>query len=144
MSENARHGSKLSPARRWAIGLAVAAGVVLAVIGARFLHVPNHAARTFGLSNPPGPFDLHRIVGVRDLWLAGLLIGLVLLRQWRGLALCLGLGALVCFADAAIVAGSSGAGWAIAFHVGSGFYCAVAGALAWKAGCETRYPGRAD
>lgn len=121
---------KLSRRERWVLGLAVAAGIALAVIGVRFLTVPHQAARFFGLSNPPGVHDLHHVVALRDLWLAALLVGLAVMRQWRGLALALGLGALVCWADAAIVAGSSGRTEAIAFHVASGVYCA---ALAWAA-----------
>lgn len=105
--------------------LAIAAGLALLVIGVRFFAVPHQAARFFGLATPPGQFDLHYVVALRDLWLALMLIGLAALREWRALSLSLGLGALVCFADAAIVASSSGRGSAIAFHVASGIYCAT-------------------
>lgn len=126
---------KLATADRWVLALAIAAGVALLVIGVRFLAVPHQAARFFGLANPPGQFDLHLVVALRDLWLALMLIGLAALCEWRALALCLGLGALVCFADSAIVASSSGRGSAIAFHVASGIYCAV---LAFAAHSRSR------
>ncbi len=117
--------TKLRAEDRWVMALAIAAGLAMLVIGVRFLTVPHQAARFFGLSNPPGRFDLHHVVALRDLWLALMLIGLAALREWRALALCLGLGAIVCFADSAIVAWSSGSGGAIAFHVASGIYCAA-------------------
>jgi len=122
---------KLRRAERWVMGFAVAAGIALLVIGVRFLTVPHQAARFFGISNPPGAFDLHRVVALRDIWLAAMLIGLALLREWRALALCLGLGAAVCFADAFVVAGSSGRPEAIAFHVASGIYCGILAWVAW-------------
>ena len=117
-------------ADRWVMSLAIAAGLALLVIGARFLTVPHQAARFFGLANPPGPFDLHYVVALRDLWLALLLIGLAVLREWRALTLCSGLGMVVCLADIGIVLASSGRTSAVAFHLASGIYC---GALAWAA-----------
>ena len=128
---------KLRTADRWVLALAVAAGLALLVIGVRFLTVPHHAARFFGLSAPPGQFDLHYVVALRDVWLAVLLIGLAALREWRALSLFLGLGALVCFADSAIVAWSSGRGSAIAFHVASGIYCAVLAYASHSRSCNS-------
>lgn len=125
-----RPPGKPSASDYWLLGLAVACGVVLLVIGIRFLVVPRQAARFFGIDNPSGPLDMHLVVSLRDLWLAALLIGLALLREWRALAMCLGLGAVVCLGDAAIVARSSGRVAAIAFHLASGIYC---GAIAWAA-----------
>lgn len=124
---------KIRPADRWVMGLAIAAGLALLVIGVRFLTVPHQAARFFGIGPAPGlaSFDLHYVIGLRDLWLAGLLIGLALLREWRALAMCLGLGAAVCISDAMIVAGSSARGSAIAFHLASGLYCGALGLAAW-------------
>ncbi len=119
---------KLRAPERWLIALSVAAGLALLVIGIRFLTVPHQASRFFGIGFPPGPFDLHHVIGLRDLWLALLLIGLALLQEWRALALCLGLGVLVCGGDALIVMQSSGRLDAIAFHLVSGVYCGV---LAW-------------
>jgi hypothetical protein len=129
--------AKLRTSDRWVLGLAIAAGVALLLIGIRFLVVPHQAARFFGLANPPGPFDLHHIVALRDIWLALMLIGLALLREWRALALCLGLGAAVCLGDAAIVLASSARPSAVAFHLASGVYC---GALAWSAWSASRRP----
>lgn len=123
---------KPSTPDRWIVGLAVACGVALLVIGVRFLTVPHQATRFFGIANPPRPFDLHLVVGLRDLWLAALLIGLALLSEWRALALCLSLGAVVCLGDTAIVAISSGRAEAIAFHLASGIYCGVLSWAAWR------------
>lgn len=125
---------KLNGRERWVMGLAIAAGVALLVIGIRFLVVPDHAARFFGLSRPPGVFDLHHVVALRDLWLALILMSLAALREWRSLAICLALGALVCFGDSAIVASSSGNPAAIAFHLVSGLYCAALALAAWGCG----------
>ena len=124
--------SKLRAADRWVIGLAFAAGIALFLIGVRFLLMPQPAARFFGLADPPGPHDLHYVVGLRDLWLALILIGLAALREWRSLALALALGSLVCLADAVIVAQSSGRAAALAFHIGSGAYCAAVAWVAWR------------
>ncbi len=131
MSGTAR--AKLRAADRWLIGLSAAAGVVLLVIGIRFLTVPHQAARFFGLSAPPGPFDLHRVIALRDIWLALLLIALAAMREWRALGVCLLLGALVCLGDAVIVWWSSGRPAAIAFHLASGMYCGALGVAAWRA-----------
>lgn len=123
---------KLSPRDRWVMGLAIAAGLALAIIGIRFLAVPHQAARFFGIANPPRPFDLHYVVALRDLWLAAMLIALALLREWRALAICLGAGAVVCFGDALIVLASSARPSSIAFHVASGVYCGVLAWAAWR------------
>lgn len=119
---------KLRTSERWIIGLSVAAGVALLVIGVRFLLLPHQASRFFGLSSPPREFDLHKVIALRDLWLAILLISLATFREWRALSICLGLGALVCLADSLIVMFSSGRPSAVIFHLASGIYC---GALAW-------------
>jgi Domain of unknown function (DUF4267) len=124
--------SKMRAGERWTAGLAIAAGVVLLVIGVRFFLVPPHAARTFGLSNPPGAFDLHYMIGVRDVWLALALVLLAAMREWRALAVVLLLGAVVCFVDAAIVSQSSGKVWVLLFHVFSGVYCAALGGAAFR------------
>lgn len=123
---------KLRSADRWLIGLSAAAGVALLAIGIRFLLVPHQASRFFGISVPPGPFDLHRVIALRDIWLALLLIVLAAMREWRALGICLGLGALVCLGDAAIVVWSSGRLSAIAFHLASGGYCGALGWAVWK------------
>lgn len=130
MSNQPGNNGKLRAADRWIMALAIAAGLALALIGIRFLTVPHQAARFFGLPAPPGQFDLHHVVALRDLWLALILIGLAAMREWRALSLCLGLGSLVCFGDSAIVAYSSGRAASVAFHLASGVYCGV---LAWAA-----------
>ena len=129
--------TKLRAADRWLIGLSTAAGVALLVIGIRFLVVPHQAARFFGISAPPGPFDLHQVIALRDIWLAMLIIGLAGFREWRALGLCLGLGAVVCLGDAVIVFWSSGRGSAMAFHLASGVYCGILAWVAWKAAART-------
>jgi hypothetical protein len=118
--------------RRLGVGLAVAAGFVLAVIGVRFLVVPADAVRTFGLGRSPEPAMLAAIIGIRDLWLAALAIGLAAFKEWRALALWLGLGALVCWADASLVARAGGPSWAVGYHSLSGVLCAVVGWACWK------------
>lgn len=54
------------------------------------------------------------------------------LSDWRGLAIWLGLGLLVCVADAAIVAQSSGKALAVAFHLASGLFCGAFAAACWR------------
>lgn len=126
---------KLRAPERWLIALSAAAGIALLAIGIRFMTVPHQAARFFGIATPAGPFDLHRVVALRDVWLALLLIVLALMREWRALSLCLGLGALVCIGDSLIVMQSSGRAGAVAFHLASGVYCGV---LAWLCRLRSR------
>lgn len=125
---------KWLPGRRQLKALAMAAGLVLLVIGVRFLVVPERAAAFFGIGRVPGPYDLHYVIALRDLWLAALLIALAAMEEWRALAVTLGLGALVCFGDSAIVAASSGRALSIAFHVGSGVFCALLAWACWHRG----------
>lgn len=120
---------------RHLVWLGVFAGVVLMVIGVRFLVDPRAAQHTFGLAKGLLERELHAVIGLRDVWLGGLAMGLALLREWRALALWLGLAALVCLADAAIVATSTGKWWAVAFHIGSAVFCgwlALACYRAWR------------
>jgi hypothetical protein len=117
--------------------LSVVAGLALLVIGVRFLTVPQAAARFFGIGGQPSSFDLHYVIALRDIWLALLLIVLALVRDWRGLALWLGLGALVCFGDSWIAAVSSGRAVSVAFHIASGIYWGALAAACWK---EARRP----
>ena len=118
--------------QRWLMGLVVAAGLALLAIGIRFIADPHNAARFFGIGPSVSPFDLHRVVALRDIWLALALIGLALLREWRALALLLALGALVCLADGAIAAASSGRAISVAFHAASGAYCAALACAVWR------------
>ncbi|HJU32566.1 MAG TPA: DUF4267 domain-containing protein [Hyphomicrobiaceae bacterium] len=108
-------------------------GVLLIAIGVRYLLVPDAAARAFGLAYPMKGSELHYVVGLRNIWLGLLAMGFVALRAWSALALWFATGALVCFADAAIAAASSGKVGPIAFHVVSGVICvALAGLLLGK------------
>jgi hypothetical protein len=127
-------GSRTTRAERWVIGLALATALVLAIIGVRFLVVPEKAAHFFGIARSPaaGAWDLNAVIGLRDIWLALILGGLAMLRQWAGVAIWLGLGAVVCFSDSAIAAASSGAAVSIAFHSASGVFCAGLAWAAWR------------
>lgn len=118
---------------RHLLWLGVLAGAVLAVIGARFLIVPDQAARTFGLGREIVGQELYHVIGLRDLWLGALAVLLALLREWRALALWLALGALVCLGDAAIVARSTAKWRAIGFHLGSAVFCGWLAAACWRA-----------
>lgn len=113
-----------------------AAGLILFVIGSRFLLWPESATRMFGVGPRPSASTLDAIIGLRDLWLGGLAMAFAVLREWRALALWLLLGAGVCFGDAAIVASQTGwrgsAGPALAFHGLSGVFCAVVGWRCWR------------
>lgn len=127
------------------VWLAIGAGILLTVIGIRFMIVPRSAANTFGLAKEIAGYELHQIIGLRDVWLGLLAVAFAMLRQWRALALWFGLGAFVCFADATIAAGSSGKIAAIAFHAGSGVVCAWLAIVLWRrfGGLPGRY-GRID
>jgi hypothetical protein len=118
--------------RRWLQGLATAAGVALALIGIRFGLVPRSAARFFGIDTPTAPTHLHYVIAVRDIWLGALIIAFACWRDWRALALWLGFGALICFADVLIVAHATAWGGPILFHTASGIYCAVLGFACWR------------
>lgn len=115
-----------SPAKhRHLVWLGVFAGLLLALIGVRFMLVPRTAANNFGLAKDVTGLELHYVVGLRDVWLGLLAVAFAALREWRALALWLALGALVCFADALVVATATGKPLAIAFHAGSGVFCAL-------------------
>jgi|GEM_PF-601831 len=121
------------PPRRLLQALCLLGGVLLAVIGARYLLSPRGAMATFGIASPPAGFELPAIVGLRNLWLGLLAVGLAALSEWRALALWLGLGTLVCLADAGIAAASSGKLPQIAFHLASGAACLVLSLLLLRA-----------
>ena len=116
-------------------GLGGTAGLVLLVIGVRFVLWPEAATRTFGLAGKPPAAALNAIIGLRDIWLAGRALAFAALREWRALALWLLLGAAVCLGDALIVAahGPPHAGpAALAFHGASGVFCAGLGWRCWR------------
>jgi hypothetical protein len=119
-------------AERYLLGICFLGGVLLTVIGVRYLLLPEQAARTFGLPARAAGHELHAIIGLRNLWLGLLAIGFAVLRQWRALALWFALGALVCFADAMIAAGARAPLPALAFHVGSGLCCLALLAAVWR------------
>ena len=122
----------------WLSRLSIATGIVLFVIGVRFLVVPEDAADFFGVEGTTAPFHLHGVIALRDLWLAVLLIGFGMWRDWRALALTLSSGALVCFADSSIVARAGGPIEAIGFHAISGCFCALVAWNAWRRTTEQR------
>lgn len=122
-----------SAKHRHLVWLAALAGAVLALIGVRFLLDPRAAQQTFGLGKGLVGSELHHLVGLRDVWLGGLAVLLAVLREWRALTLWLAFGALVCLADAAIVATSTGKWWAVAFHLGSAVFCGWLGVACWRA-----------
>ncbi len=119
-------------ARKPVLWLAIATGVMLGLIGVRFLVSPGPAAFFFGIDkNAPG-FAPHAAIGLRDLWLGALLVVFAVLRDWRAVALWLGLAMLVCFSDSLIAATSSGRMWSVVFHVASGVFCGVLAWFAWR------------
>ena len=113
--------------------LAVLGGALLSVIGIRYLLVPESAARSFGVPARPVGYELYYIIGLRNLWLGALAMGLAVLRQWRGLALWFALAVMVCFADALIAATATGKPPQVAFHLVCGVVCAVLAGVCWRA-----------
>ncbi len=112
--------------------LAIATGVVLSLIGVRFLITPEAAATFFGIDRRNPEFAPHAAIALRDLWLGLLVVVFAILRDWRAVALWLGLATLVCFGDAMIAATSSGRWVSVAFHSASGLFCAALAAAAWR------------
>src|SRR5688572_2041574 len=107
-------------------------GVLLTVIGIRYLLVPQSAARTFGVPGRPAGFELHYIVGLRNVWLGLLAIAFAALREWRALALWFAAATVVCFGDGVIAAISTGGVPQVAFHFACGAASAVLAALCWR------------
>jgi hypothetical protein len=114
------------------LGICLVGGALLAAIGVRYMLVPEQAARTFGVPGRPSGYELHYIIGLRNLWLGGLAIAFATLRQWLALALWFAMGAIVCFADAGIAASSIGRLPHIAFHTGCGLACIALAVAAWR------------
>lgn len=112
------------------LALVIAGGLLLFAIGLRFLVEPGGAARSFGLAREGIRNELHWLVGLRDLWLAALVIAFAIYKEWRSVGLWFGFGAIVCFADSGIAAVSGGKFWPIAFHVVCGF---LSVGIAWMA-----------
>jgi hypothetical protein len=114
--------------------IATLGGALLTFIGVRYLLVPESAARTFGVPARPTGHELYSIIGLRNVWLGLLVVGMALLRQWRALALWFAGGAIVCFADAGIAARALGELPQVAFHVGCGLCCSALFPVLWRAG----------
>jgi hypothetical protein len=117
---------------RWILGVCLVGGVLLAMIGARYFLTPEGAARTFGVPVRPAGYELYYIIGLRNVWLGLLAVAFALLREWRALALWLGFGAVVCFADAGVVVSSTGRVPQIAFHIACGVACLGLSVLTWR------------
>lgn len=113
--------------------LAIFAGVLLLLIGIRFVLVPEGAAKTFGVPPALKGNELHYIIGLRDIWLGALAVAFAILAEWRALALWFFLAVVVCWADAAIVASVGGPALAITFHIVAGVYCLLLGIAASRA-----------
>lgn len=129
-------GVRTNGFERWVLVVCVLAGLLLTAIGVRYFLVPESAARTFGVPGRPAGYELYTIIALRNVWLGLLAIGLAALRQWRALALWFAIGTIVCFADAAIAASSTGKLPQIAFHVLCGFGCAGLAAATWRLGAR--------
>jgi uncharacterized protein DUF4267 len=128
--------SWLSAARkqRLIVVFGIIGGVLLTLIGIRYFLVPEGAARTFGVPGRPAGYELHYIIGLRNVWLGLLAVAFAALREWRALALWFALGAIVCFADGSIAASSTGRLPQVAFHIGCGLACVGLAAGCWRLG----------
>ncbi len=118
---------------RLVLVLCLFGGALLTLIGIRYFLVPQSAARTFGVPGRPAGFELHYIIGLRNVWLGLLAVAFAALREWRALALWFTAAVVVCFADGLIAASSTGAVTQVAFHFGCGVASAVLAALCWRA-----------
>jgi hypothetical protein len=127
---------KMRRSERLVLALCLLGGLLLTVIGIRYLAVPEQAARTFGVPGRPAGYELHYIVGLRNIWLGLLAIAFAALREWQALALWFALGTVVCFADAAIAATSTGRVPQVAFHVACGFACVVLASVCRRAAAK--------
>jgi hypothetical protein len=118
---------------RMVLAVCVVGGVLLTFIGIRYLLVPQSAARTFGVPARSAGFELHYIIGLRNIWLGLLAVLFAALREWRALALWFTIAVAVCFADGLIAATSTGAIPQVAFHFGCGVASAVLAVVCWRA-----------
>jgi Domain of unknown function (DUF4267) len=116
----------------WVLAACLLGGLLLSVIGIRYFAVPEQAARTFGVPGRPAGYEFHYIIGLRNVWLGLLAVAFSALREWRALGLWFALGTIVCFADAAIAASSTGRLPQIAFHMGCGAACIVLAVVCWR------------
>jgi hypothetical protein len=116
----------------WLAITAMAGGLLLAFIGVRYLLLPEQAAVTFGVPRRPAGHELYYIIGLRNVWLGLLAVAFATLRQWRALAVWFAMGTIVCFADAAIAASSTGKLPQIVFHVSCGIASAALAVTLWR------------
>jgi hypothetical protein len=119
--------------RRIVLALCLAGGALLTLIGIRYFLVPQSAARTFGVPDRSEGFELHYVVGLRNVWLGLLAVAFATQREWRALALWFTAAVVVCFADGLIAATSTGSLPQVAFHLGCGVASAVLAVLCWRA-----------
>jgi len=130
--------AKESRTGRLIVVLGILGGLLLTVIGIRYFLMPEQAARTFGVPGRPAGYELHYIIGLRNVWLGLLAVAFAALREWRALALWFALGTIVCWADAAIAATSTGRLPQIAFHIGCGVACAGLALVCWRVAARGR------
>ena len=128
----------MTPSQRWVLAVCFLGGLLLTAIGVRYFLMPEPAARTFGVPGRPAGYELHYIIGLRNVWLGLLAVAFAALREWRALALWFALGTIVCFADATIAAISTGRLPQIAFHIACGVACAVLAVVCWRVAARGR------
>ena len=118
---------------RLVLAVCLLGGVLLTLIGIRYFLVPQSAARTFGVPGRPAGFELHYIIGLRNVWLGLLAVAFAVLQEWRALALWFTAAVVVCLSDGAIAATSTGAIAQVAFHFVCGVASAILALLCWRA-----------
>jgi hypothetical protein len=127
---------------RWILlNICLLGGALLTFIGIRYFLVPHAAARTFGVPGRPTGFELHYIVGLRNVWLGLLGVAFALMREWRSLALWFAGATVVCFSDALIASHSVGGLPQVTFHTTSGFVSAILAILCWRTARRTARAG---
>src|SRR5262249_23811713 len=108
-TEGTRMLSEKDRRTRWLLlNICLLGGALLTFIGIRYFVVPHAAARTFGVPGRPTGFELHYVLGLRNVWLGLLAVALAVMREWRALALWFAGAVFVCFSDAFIAARSIG------------------------------------
>jgi hypothetical protein len=105
----------------------------LFVIGLRFLITPRSAALFFGLSDDASTYTFHQVIGLRDIWLASIILACLILRDWRMVCVCFGSGVFVCLGDSAIVWSLGGDSFAMWFHAITAVWFGLVSILSWRA-----------
>lgn len=134
------HSEKQRRARWLLLNICLLGGALLTFIGIRYFLVPRAAALTFGVPGRPSGFELHYIVGLRNVWLGLLAVVLALMREWRALALWFAGAVVVCFADGYIAARSLGGVPEVGFHFVCGIASAVLALMCWRTARRTHVP----